>query len=161
LEPRQVVLRLLVAVEHVVAGPSQTLERLEHAELDVPQRPREHPVGAGLLQLLRERPEVGGGRRHDHDRDGLEAHLSRPLGLAVSRSARRTSRGADSVRTGLQDADVAATTMTELVSESFFAAAAARGGSLRSSSDVISTGWPLLPPASFTRLKYALYASYV
>src|SRR3989449_292839 len=58
LQARQLVLGLLVAVQQVLPRPADALERLEDAHLDVPERPRQHPVGAGVLQLLRERREI-------------------------------------------------------------------------------------------------------
>src|SRR6266849_7576789 len=62
----------------------------------------------------------------------------------------------DSVMNGLYVAEVDALTMRIEPSASFFALAAARWGSPRSSSYAISTFWPLIPPASLMRLKYAL-----
>ena len=62
----------------------------------------------------------------------------------------------DSVMNGLYVAEVDALIMRIEPSASFLALAAARCGSPRSSSYAISTFWPLIPPASFTRLKYAL-----
>src|SRR5678816_4641920 len=61
----------------------------------------------------------------------------------------------DSVMNGLYVAEVDALTMRIEPSASFFALAAARWGSPRSSSYAISTFWPLMPPASLVRLKYA------
>src|SRR2546422_540682 len=79
LQARQLVLGLLVAVQQVLPRPADALERLEDAHLDVPERPRQHPVGAGVLQLLRERREVWRVTRHDHDGDGLEPEVLREL----------------------------------------------------------------------------------
>src|SRR5262249_35622219 len=92
------ILSLLMAVEQIVSLPADALQRLEHADLDVPQRPREHPVGAGVLQLLCEGREVGGVARNHDDRDRLEAHLFRELLRELELDARERdvlSREAD------------------------------------------------------------------